>query len=249
MSKATPVSPQSVQGCMQLSLDESFDYVIRRQRRKTIALHVLEDATVEVRAPQWVSRRDLAAFVEERSGWVIGQRRSVLEKMALRPQFVSGQQHYFLGQRYPLELREASRSAAKMQDSHLLVSVPNTSDRQAIEQALIRWYRRQAESLFEERLFFCFENFPGWFQDRYPMPTTRIRKMRRRWGSCSSRGEITLNLALIKMPVECIDYVICHELCHLEVFHHGPAFYRLLSQVLEEWRDLEQLIERFADIS
>ena len=79
------------------------------------------------------------------------------------------------------------------------------------------------------------------------MPDITIRKMRRRWGSCSSKGEVTLNLALIKMPLACIDYVVTHELCHLEAFHHGKPFYRLLAQVMPDWRERELLIEQLAE--
>ena len=242
------MSPKAVgQSSRQLSIDESFDYVIKRQRRKTIALHILPDATVEVRAPNWVPKYELAAFVEQRAEWVVKERREVLKKLALKPRFLQGQQHYYLGQRYPIVLQQANKTRVSWQDGCFYIAVPAGSDARVIETALERWYRRQALELFEERLFACFESFPDWFQDKYPMPGMTIRKMRRRWGSCSSRGDITLNLVLVKMPVACIDYVICHELCHLEVFHHGKAFYRLLEQVNPNWKQHEVLVERFAD--
>jgi predicted metal-dependent hydrolase len=109
-----------------------------------------------------------------------------------------------------------------------------------------RWYRKKAIELYEERMFACFEQFPNWFQDKYVIPEITVRKMRRRWGSCSRAGEVTLNLALIKMPIRCLDYVIVHELCHLEAFHHGKAFYRLLALVMPSWKEQENLIEQLS---
>lgn len=248
MKSDSPQIRRVRQPSSQLALDEGFEYVVKRQRRKTIALHVLDDATVEVRAPRWVPQVELAAFVEARLEWVIEQRRAALDKRASRPRFVHGQQHYFLGRRYPILLSHAARSSVQWEGAGISIGTPFLNDSRRIEDTLMRWYRQQADEVFEERLFACFESFPDWFQDKYPMPAVKIRKMRRRWGSCSSKGDITLNLQLVKMPLNCIDYVICHELCHLEVFHHGRAFYSLLAQVIPDWKQREVLFDQLADI-
>ena len=230
----------------QLSLDETFDYHIKRQRRKTIALHVLADATVEVRAPKRVPKYEIVDFVEQRSDWIVEQRRMALDKLALVPAFHHGQYHYYLGEQYPLHIIEGARAKVSFSDSVIVVTVKDKNSSVQIEKAMDRWYRQEAVAIYEERLFACFEVFPDWFQDKYTMPEITVRKMRRRWGSCSSKGEVTLNLSLIKMPVECIDYVITHELSHLEEFHHGNAFYRLLAHVMPDWRERELLIEELS---
>jgi len=227
-------------------IDQSFEYRIKRQRRKTIALHVLADGTVELRAPTWLPNHQVAEFVERRSDWVLERRRKVLSALACKPTFENGQHHPFLGDSFPLRLTVSARGSVTFVDDAFLVSVRDKNDPDLISRAMDRWYREKAIALYEERLFVCFEHFPDWFQDKYVMPEITVRKMRRRWGSCSRKGEVTLNLALIKMPVPCIDYVIVHELCHLEVFHHGKAFYRLLSSVMPSWKQHEERIEQLA---
>lgn len=223
---------------------EQFDFAIRRQKRKTMALHVLTDASVEVRAPQWVSTKVIVDFVNNRSGWVATQRKQRLEKLARLPSFSDGEGHYFLGSLYRISVKQGKKSSATMIDDRLLLTVIDTESESQVEKALEKWYRLRAREYFEERLFACFEQFPDWFQDRHVMPDLTIRKMRRRWGSCSSSGEITLNLAIVKMPQTCIDYVIIHELCHLHAFHHGQEFYRLLAAIMPGWKEQENLIER-----
>ncbi|ARN76011.1 M48 family metallopeptidase [Oceanicoccus sagamiensis] len=232
-----------IQKTQSVNLDQSFDYQIKRQRRKTIALHILPDASVEVRAPKWVPKYEIMDFVEQRSDWVIEQRREALAKLALEPGFDHGQYHPYLGERYPLHIVAGPRAKVVFSDSVIVVTVRDKSNSTQIEKALDRWYRQEAEAIYEERLFACFEVFPDWFQDKYVMPEVTVRKMRRRWGSCSSKGDVTLNVSLIKMPLACIDYVITHELSHLEEFHHGKTFYRLLAQVMPDWRERELLIE------
>ena len=66
-----------------------------------------------------------------------------------------------------------------------------------------------------------------------------------RWGNCDPDDRITLNIKLILVPEELMDYVIYHELCHLKEHHHGKAFYSLLDRVLPEWRERKQKLEEF----
>jgi predicted metal-dependent hydrolase len=225
---------------------EVFGYSIKRQRRKTIALHILADASIEVRAPKWVPKYEVALFVERRRQWLVDQRQQMLQKLALTPDYKHGHCHPYLGQKYPLDISTASRSSTHFQSQVLLMKVRDPESSEQVQKALEQWYRKQAVVFYEERMFACFEQFPGWFQDKYHIPEISIRKMRRRWGSCSSKGAVTLNLLLMKMPVACIDYVIIHELCHLEAFHHGKVFYRLLASIMPDWRERELLIEQLA---
>lgn len=221
----------------------NFDYVIKRQRRKSIALHVLADGSVELRAPKWVAERELVRFVEQRIDWVVEKRNKRLQYIAQMPAFSTGQHHYFLGRRYPLKVLQGASRQNALTDGHLCLYVSDTSSTKLVESALQLFYRQQASVLFEQRMDHCYQQFPMQALSFKARPTVKLRKMRRRWGSCSSQAVITLNTQLMKMPIECIDYVITHELCHLWVFDHSKVFYHLLSQAMPGWRRWEQLID------
>ncbi|WP_369411691.1 M48 metallopeptidase family protein [Longitalea arenae] len=62
-----------------------------------------------------------------------------------------------------------------------------------------------------------------------------VRRLEKRWGSCTELGNVVLNLSLIQAPVQCIDYVLVHELCHLKHLNHGPKFYSMLARYMEDW--------------
>jgi predicted metal-dependent hydrolase len=81
------------------------------------------------------------------------------------------------------------------------------------------------------------------------IPQLSIRRMSRQWGSCSPQGRIALNVALVRAPQECIDYVLLHELIHLEEHNHGPAFYRLLDRHLPHWKQTKARLDGRADLA
>lgn len=220
-----------------------FEYSIKRQKRKSIALHVLTDASVEIRAPKWVAERELIQFVEQRVDWVVEQREKRLQQLANTPGFCQGEQHFYLGQRYPLTLREGTPNRNALIDNQLCLFVRDISCEGAVEKSLQQFYKSSAAILFQERMDHCYSMFPMQSLPYKPKPSIKLRKMRRRWGSCSSKGLVTLNTQLMKMPIKCIDYVIVHELCHLWEFNHSKAFYRLLSQAMPNWRECEKIIE------
>ncbi len=92
----------------------------------------------------------------------------------------------------------------------------------------------RAQTLFPQRLDACWQRFaePG-----ETKPRVRIRTMRSRWGSLSPSGWMSLNAMLVRVPVECLDAVIYHELCHLRVRAHDAAFYRELERYVPAWRE------------
>lgn len=81
---------------------------------------------------------------------------------------------------------------------------------------------------------------------RYQLPTPilRLLRMPKRWGSCTSSGDISLNPELIKTPGACVEYVILHELCHLRNPNHSASFFRMLDTVLPHWKERKHRLER-----
>jgi predicted metal-dependent hydrolase len=104
-----------------------------------------------------------------------------------------------------------------------------------------RQYRLKVKAKLVER----FDAITSRFARSLPgKPNLSIRKMKRRWGSYSSNGRITLNVDLIRAPLPCIDYVIVHELAHGRHPHHGRAFFDLLSQMMPDWERRKGTLER-----
>ena len=107
-------------------------------------------------------------------------------------------------------------------------------DRPEVTKRLVEtWYRKRARAKFAERLEASLARFPD--PEAFRPMGLIVRRMEKRWGSLSPAGRLLLNPRLIEAPVDTIDYVIAHELCHMAEPNHGVEFYRLLDRVMPDW--------------
>ena len=216
-------------------------------RRKTRTLiRIRADGGVLVDAPVSVNLLQIREWVRSRADWLLRRRGEIArERGFISPlRYRDGEDHLFLGETYRLEVCNGKRPAIALDrdDGMLRVRLADR-DGERVRKYLWRWYREQAAGVFAQRLEAMAATVP-WLDGQ---PELKQRRMRRRWGSCSAQGLITLNTHLIKARPVLIDYVILHELCHLREHNHGSRFYALLEQLLPHWRCLKQELDEQAD--
>lgn len=211
-----------------------------RRRRRKLSLQLDAEGGLVVRAPFAARRDEIDGLIFRNSDWIV-QRRKKLQEQPRHTgfRFVDGEAHLFLGRNYVLrtgaDVMPSSQKVAIV-DGELLVQIRSPD---AISRILQKWYCGQAQLHFQQRLAFFSAQLP-WVNT---IPALRLRRMRARWGSCSSSGRICLNTHLIKASLACIDYVIVHELCHLQEFNHSPRFYALMDAAMPDWRERKAELE------
>ncbi|MDF1628455.1 MAG: SprT family zinc-dependent metalloprotease [Alcanivoracaceae bacterium] len=211
------------------------DYTVIRSRRRSLELRLYPDSRIEVRVPLRASAREVEDFIASKSAWLQSRLKGQQQRPPQMPlQYCQGEEHLFLGQRYPLSLSRAARPTTALQQGSLCMLNPQPDNPERIAHQLDRWYRQQADGVFNQLID---RHFPFFAIRGHSRPQLRVRSMKSRWGSLSSLGYINLNLELIKTPLHSIEYVVIHELCHLEHMNHGPGFRALMSQCLPDWRD------------
>lgn len=220
---------------------ETVDYEVRFLKgRRTLTIEVHPDSSVLVRAPAGCPDDVVAQRVQRRAAWVC---RQLDEFGRYRPrtpqrQYIQGETHLYLGRQYRLRLKVGPTVAVKLSRGYLEVSGP-ALDATGAKDILYRWYLTRARAVFAEVLERSMQlHFPG--EQR---PRLSVRSMRTRWGSLSPAGMMTVNVDLVKAPKPCIEYVVCHELCHLRRRNHDRAFYQLLEQVMPDWRKRKTRLE------
>ena len=202
---------------------QDIPYTVRRSaraRRVRVAVHGHDD--VEVVLPASASERAAAAAVRELAPWIrrrLAEARSARTAAARRPGMVP-----YLDEELRL-VAEPGRTRVHRRGARLLV--PGDDAAAALE----RWYRRAARREIEPRL------------DRATRATgtcyseLTIRGQRTRWASCSAAGRMSFNWRLLLAPAAVLDYVVWHEVCHLEVMDHSPRFWSLLQTRWPSYRE------------
>jgi len=215
--------------------DSAIEYSLIFAKRKTLGISVKPDRTVQVKAPVGSTLTEVEAIVRKRAKWILRHQRQFESYPPSTPprQYVSGETHRYLGRQYRLKVVESEREWVKLSRGYLHVATASPRDTKKVKALLDNWYQRQAARVFQERLDAC---YPRVKRIGIAYPPLVIRAMKSRWGSCSPTGKITLNLKLIQTPKACIDYVVLHELCHLQEHNHGRGYYQLLGQVLPDWK-------------
>jgi hypothetical protein len=196
---------------------------------------------VRVAAPLAVSDEAVRLAVIGKLAWIKRQQASFeAQPRQSRREMVRGESHYFLGQRYRLHVIEHS-GARKVVVRKAFIDLyvhPETSAEQR-EQVLQRWYRKQLKALIPSLL------------DKWQVvlgvqaADWGIKKMKTKWGACTIEARrIWINLELAKKPVQCLEYIIVHELVHLLERHHNDRFQDLMDQCMPQWRLLREELNR-----
>ncbi len=204
-----------------------------------MALHVYPDKPVELRVPMKCPWLEIDRFLDSRLDWIEDAQKELSNVPCVpAPVYTEGSLHDYLGSKYPLMLVRGRPNHVEQFPGAIVVRCLKPLKSSLVERHMDAWYRAQARLLFPDRIEQCLNRFPA------PLPyrSLVVRKMKARWGSCSRNGDICLNSLLVRLPEAAIDFVITHELCHLRYFSHNKSFYRLLTDVMPDWREREKLL-------
>jgi predicted metal-dependent hydrolase len=226
----------------------SIPYRIRRSERARRARILVDGDGVEVVVPRRFPLRDVEPFVEEKRAWIERTLRRLSEaESELAPaRLEHGGRVPYLGESLRLAVRlEPGRHHEHVarRGEELSVALPGAAGQLlpaegALREALERWYRRRARAEVAPRLAAaCARAGTGYTR-------LQIRGQRTRWASCSSSGAMSFNWRLLLAPPEILDYVVEHEVAHLELLDHSPRFWRLLASRCPDWREREAWLRR-----
>ena len=216
---------------------------IQKKNIKNMHLAVLPpDGKVRVSAPMHLSDESIAMFVRTKLGWIKKQQ----EKFALQPrqserEFISGETLYVFGKQYFLRVMYSYKgNSLVLNGNEAILTVRKESTARLREAFVNEWYR----DLLKEKISIYlpkWEQITGLYCDSW-----QTKYMTTRWGTCNTNTrKIWFNLQLAKKPIECLEYVILHELAHLKVKNHGKDFIAILDMYMPYWRETKKLLNDF----
>lgn len=225
-----------------------FEYtLIRRTGRKTVSISVARDNRVTVTAPREVPQEWIDGFVAKKAPWVREKMRYNTEvKESYRPRrFVDGEQFAFLGKSLKLQVVIHPKPWVEAVGETLQVHVPahfgDEDRRKRIVALLAAWYSIEARFELEARLALYAPRLGVRFSE------VRIKTLKSRWGSCSSKGVLTFNWKLVMAPLYIVDYVVVHELCHLVHMNHSKEFWNLVESIIPDCKRCREQLKIIGD--
>ncbi len=200
-------------------------------------------ARVHVSAPLGMTEEAVRWFLITKTSWIRQRVTQILDQNRQTPrEYVSGENHYFKGQRYRLKV--IYHNAPPKVEIHgndfitLFVREGATEERRA--EILREWYRAEFKSMLPSMI----EKWEKVLEVK--ANKWEIKQMKTLWGSCNHRTRnIIFNLELIKKPVLCIEYIVVHELLHIKVRLHNEEYTSLLNRYFPNWRQMKEELNEF----
>lgn len=217
----------------------------KKANRKTLAISVYPDQSVEVIAPLKSNKKEAIEKVLKRRRWILKQQKYFkdLQSHELHNLIISGAELHYLGRQYRLRIITCEQTTkAALHGRFLDVPVENSEDQSMVKKRISDWYRERAKNYLTKqfdrlRIKHARLNLPD--------SSLRISLMKTRWGSCTANGTVTLNPLLMLVPSNLIEYVIMHELCHLKHPNHSKTFYNLLAKTSPDWKQKKAALDAF----
>jgi hypothetical protein len=217
---------------------------VEKKSIKNVHLSVYPpDGRVHISVPTDYSDSRIQMYVLQKWIW-IEEKRQLLTSYDIQPdrEYISGEAHYFKGNKYRLKVNRMSAGAyaVYIKGDYIVVNVHQDTTPSNIRQTLYLWYKEELTPILE-RFITKWEALLN-----VKLGDWEVRLMASRWGSCSDvRQKAYFNVELAKKPVDCIEYIVAHELIHLIEHNHTDRFHRLLDTYLPSWQDLKKKLNEF----
>jgi predicted metal-dependent hydrolase len=205
---------------------QDVDYRLLRVRRRSIGMQVGLSGLV-VRAPRWVSIREIESALVERAAWIVralvdwrARRRDVLPRA-----WTTGAPILYQGRELALALYPARTKSVAADLFDLTVLHPMPHDERQVAGFVANWLKDEALRLLAPHVAGFAARIP------VPVPPFKLSNARREWGSCNHKGEIRLSRRLVHLPPDLSAYVVAHEVAHLIEMNHSPRFWALVESL------------------
>ena len=223
---------------MQITVS-GLDVQINKKNIKNMHLSVKPPlGNVVVSAPLLITQKSIENFVRLNLGWIKKQQEKFVNqpRMTVR-QYVSGETYYIWGKQYFLEFVPSKKRALKIDGNKIILSMKENTTVENRE----RFVREELRKILVEqlnRLIPKWEETTGLYCDSF-----QTKYMITRWGTCNSKTKkIWINLQMVEKPLECLEYIILHELTHLKVSNHGKEFIKHMDKYMPDWKDKKNLL-------
>ncbi|MGB4659415.1 MAG: SprT family zinc-dependent metalloprotease [Mobilitalea sp.] len=213
--------------------DETISFDIKYKKRKTIAISINPYGKIELEVPRETTQEVITKAVEQKWDWIMKRTKEMKERLE-GPQtkaYDMGEVFLYLGKSYPIlifEDSEIGKDYVELTEDQLHIYV-KSKEEERIKQALKRFYYQKCKTLVNQ----CIKLHQSKFKTK--PRSVSISESQSTWGTCDSKYQMTFNWKLAMAPLEVIDYVVVHEMCHMVHLNHDRSFWRLVGSFLPDY--------------
>ena len=214
--------------------DREISFNIIYRKRKTMSLEIKPDGAINVLAPNGVDKNFIIDRVKDKADWIVKKLYELEvknDKKIIRG-YENGDIFLYLGKEYKLQViidKNLIRPKVNLENEKLVVRI-NVDNKEYIQQSLKRWYADETLDIVKKRI----DYYKKYFKDS--VTSIKIKDQKTRWASCTYKNEILFNLRCSMAPMEIIDYIVVHEMCHMEHRNHSKDFYNAVGQVIPDYK-------------
>ncbi len=211
--------------------------LIKRRGARAIRVTITGDSLIRVSLPSWVPYQAGAAFVEAKKSWIEAH---VKPRVLLKDGQLIGKSH-----RLVFTAGEVLTTKTRVTPTEIRVTYPQDTSvnttlvQEATKKAALRALKQEGEALLPRRLHELAAKHGFTFR------SASLKRLKARWGSCTHQQDIVLNIFLMQLPWQLIDYVLVHELVHTEVLHHGEAFWERFARCTPKPKTLRKELKNY----
>lgn len=220
-----------------------FSYFYLPQDRKRFRISVHPNTDIMLHCPLEAQQAERQEVISKKWQWIERQQKyfARFSTVCPKPRFISGSEFRYLGKQYRIKVKKGLKNEVQTVRTNLQVTTTKeVGDEDFTKKVVDSWVHQQTKLFLRERYEFLCAKF-----DVKNKPVLKLRQMKKRWGSNVAGKVIYINPQLIKADARCIDYVILHEICHLEVQNHNTRFLTLLDSRMPKWRTYSKKLDYY----
>jgi len=223
--------------------NKKLEFEVRYGKRRTLVIQMEPMEKILVLSPIGLSEDYIIERVLSKGEWILKKLAAFKDAGFLpsKKQFVAGELFLYLGRNYKLHVllnRNIVRPKVELAQNNIFIFSP-LKEQEILRAALQKWFKKEANKIILQKV----EYFKKILMAEPAQ--IKIKEQKRRWGSCSSRGNIYFNWRIIMAPDQVIDYIVVHEIAHLIHRNHSPIFYRLIESIMPDYKTRKKWLKDF----
>jgi predicted metal-dependent hydrolase len=212
-------------------------YIITRSNRKTIAIKINKDSSLEVKAPVNLPKDKIDEFVNSKEKWIAKNSERISNNYFLKKQFKLNFGDFILVRGQNSQIKPINGKTAIYNKDKKIFFIPETAKQNQIKKILIELYKKIAHNHINKRV--------NYFKNKMDVKPIKIgiTSAKTRWGSCSGKNSINFSWKLIMADNKTIDYVIIHELAHIKQHNHSKKFWNIVESIMPDYLEQKERLK------